>query len=94
MLEKSDDPNVIGTLSWKLALALLGAWIMVFLCIAKGVKSSGKVVYFTAIFPYLMLTVLLIRGAMLEGAGEGIEFYLKPDPKKLLNFEVIKYCYV
>ncbi|KAK2162631.1 hypothetical protein LSH36_95g07040 [Paralvinella palmiformis] len=72
-------------IKWQLALCLLGAWIIVFFCMCKGVKSSGKVVYFTAIFPYIVLFILCIRNAMLEGSMEGILFYLKPDPSKLTN---------
>ncbi|KAJ8028730.1 Sodium- and chloride-dependent glycine transporter 2 [Holothuria leucospilota] len=68
----------IGPLNWQLVLALLFAWIVVFGCICKGIKSSGKVVYFTATFPYVILTVLLIRGVTLEGAGDGIIYYLSP----------------
>ena len=37
-----------------------------------------QVVWFTATFPYIVLFVLLIRGATLPGAGLGIEYYLKP----------------
>ena len=50
---------------------------------------SFQVVYFTATFPYLVLFILLIRGATLEGAGEGVIFYLKPDFTKLKNPQVI-----
>lgn len=32
-----------GNIKVSLALCLLGAWIIVFLCLCKGVKSSGKV---------------------------------------------------
>ena len=28
---------------WQLALCLLLAWIVIFLCLSKGIKSSGKV---------------------------------------------------
>ena len=42
-----------GSLRWELVLCLLLAWIIVGLSLIKGVKSSGKVVYFTALFPYL-----------------------------------------
>ena len=28
---------------WQLALCLLLAWVVIFLCLSKGIKSSGKV---------------------------------------------------
>jgi hypothetical protein len=42
-----------GSVRWQLALCLLCAWVIVGLSLIKGVQSSGKVVYFTALFPYL-----------------------------------------
>ena len=54
----------------------------------KGVQSSGKVVYVTATFPYVVLIILVIFGATLEGAKDGIEFYLKPDISKLNDGKV------
>ena len=66
-----------------MALCLLLAWIIVFLSLSKGIKSSGRVVYFTAIFPYVVLVILFFRGITLEGYKEGIKFYLTPDIKKL-----------
>ena len=62
----------IGEIKWDLSLCLLLSWIVVFACLSKGIKSSGKVVYFTATFPYIILVVLLVRGLLLEGASEGI----------------------
>jgi len=79
-----------GGLRWQLVLSLLGAWIIVCLCLIKGVQSSGKVVYFTALFPYVVLTVLLVRGATLPGAAEGIKFYLDPMWDTLWSIQVIK----
>ena len=49
-----------------------------------------QVVYFTATFPYVVLTILLIRGCLLEGAGEGIKFYMIPDWSKLTDAAVGK----
>uniref|UniRef100_A0A8C5E5H3 Transporter n=1 Tax=Gouania willdenowi TaxID=441366 RepID=A0A8C5E5H3_GOUWI len=69
----------IGPVKWDLALCLLLVWVICFFCIWKGVKSTGKVVYITATFPFVMLIVLLIRGVTLPGASAGIKFYLYPD---------------
>ncbi|MEE6478512.1 hypothetical protein FKM82_011865 [Ascaphus truei] len=77
-----------GPIRWNLCLCLLLAWIIVYLCILKGVKSSGKVVYFTATFPYIILVMLLIRGVTLDGAWIGIKFYLTPQFDHLLSSKV------
>ncbi|NXM08795.1 SC6A7 protein, partial [Tyrannus savana] len=77
-----------GRIRWNLCLCLLLSWTIVYLCILKGVKSSGKVVYFTATFPYLILVMLLIRGVTLEGAWKGIRFYLTPQFDHLLSSKV------
>lgn len=42
-----------------------------------------QVVYFTATFPYIVLFILMIRGATLDGSLDGVLFYLKPDIAKL-----------
>ncbi|XP_019751340.1 sodium- and chloride-dependent GABA transporter 2-like isoform X2 [Hippocampus comes] len=73
----------VGNVRWELALCLLLAWLLCVLCIWNGVKTTGKVVYFTATFPYVMLLVLLVRGLTLPGAKEGIKFYLYPDVSRL-----------
>ncbi|XP_065253917.1 sodium-dependent proline transporter-like [Emys orbicularis] len=77
-----------GPVRWPLAICLLVAWIVIFLCMLKGIRSSGKVVYFTATFPYLVLIVLIIRGATLEGSIEGVRFYLSSDWSRLQSAQV------
>ena len=47
-----------------------------------------QVVYFTALFPYVVLLCLLVRGVFLPGAVTGIEFYLKPNWTKLQEAQV------
>lgn len=51
-----------GGVRWELLGCLTLAWIICFLCLMRGVQSVGKIVYFTALFPYVMLIALLIRG--------------------------------
>ena len=41
--------------------------------------------WITATMPYVVLTILLVRGLMLEGAVDGIKFYLTVDWNKLLE---------
>ena len=70
---------------YDLPMALALSWVVVFLCLMKGVKSSGKVVYFTATFPYLVLIALLVRGVTLPGATEGLYYLFVPEWSRLLD---------
>ncbi|XP_022102535.1 sodium- and chloride-dependent creatine transporter 1-like [Acanthaster planci] len=88
VLQLSGGLDEIGTLVWPLVLCLLLAWVLVYFIVWKGVKSSGKVVYFTATFPYVVLTIMLIRGVTLPGAGTGLLFYLQPDISRLRDPQV------
>ncbi|XP_064608852.1 sodium- and chloride-dependent glycine transporter 1-like isoform X2 [Liolophura sinensis] len=88
VLELSDGIDDIGQIRWQLLLCLALAWILVFLCLCKGIKSSGRVVYFTATFPYLVLLILLVRGVTLPGSMDGIRFYMVPQWERLLEFKV------
>ncbi|XP_041377521.1 sodium- and chloride-dependent glycine transporter 2-like isoform X2 [Gigantopelta aegis] len=82
------EPENFGYPSWKLLLCLVLSWVVVVLCLIKGVKSSGKVVYFTATFPYVILIILLIRGSLLEGAIDGVIYFIVPKWEKLLDLKV------
>ena len=88
VLHKSTGIDDMGGVEWHLALCLMAAWIVIFFCLIKGIKSSGRVVYFTATFPYVMLVILLIRAVLLDGAYDGIKFYMVPDWSRLSDIKV------
>ncbi|KAF1378862.1 hypothetical protein PFLUV_G00194910 [Perca fluviatilis] len=88
MLEQTSGVDETGVVRWELLLLLFLAWILIYFCIFKGVKSTGKVVYFTALFPYVILIALLINNAQLPGALDGITFFIVPEWGKLLSVEV------
>nr|AKN21422.1 slc6a-2 [Schmidtea mediterranea] len=78
----------VGTIKLDLMFCLLAAWIVVYFCIWKGIKTSGRVMYFTATSPYVLMITLLIRVATLPGARMGLEYYLIPKWERLLAMEV------
>uniref|UniRef100_A0A5K3EHC9 Transporter n=2 Tax=Mesocestoides corti TaxID=53468 RepID=A0A5K3EHC9_MESCO len=78
----------VGTVRWELALCLLLAWIVVFLCIFRGIRASGKVLYITATIPFILMAILLGRTASLEGARDGIIYFLQPKWEMLGSLEV------
>ncbi|XP_037108727.1 sodium- and chloride-dependent neutral and basic amino acid transporter B(0+) isoform X1 [Syngnathus acus] len=91
-LQRSASIDETGPIVWHLALCLLLSSILVGAALIKGIKSSGKVVYFTATFPYVVLVILLIRGVTLEGARDGIQFYIGSESNltKLAEAQVWK----
>ena len=58
----NSDWDNFGEVRWELVGCLALAWAIISACVIKGVKSTGKVVYFTSLFPYVVLIILLVRG--------------------------------
>ncbi|GMR35150.1 hypothetical protein PMAYCL1PPCAC_05345, partial [Pristionchus mayeri] len=70
--------------NFQFAAFLFACWCLVAVGLIKGVQSMGKVALVTTFLPYVIVTVLFVRGITLEGAGAGIEFFLtNPDWSKL-----------
>ncbi|XP_049323298.1 sodium-dependent neutral amino acid transporter B(0)AT2-like [Astyanax mexicanus] len=84
-LDISDSISESGGLNWKMTLCLLGAWIIVCLSMMKGIQTSGKVVYFSSLFPYLVLFCFLVRAMLLEGSVDGIVHMFTPKIEIMLD---------
>ncbi|XP_067651729.1 sodium- and chloride-dependent glycine transporter 1-like [Haliotis asinina] len=87
-LRVSSGIDELGSVELHMLLSLLFSWILVFLCVMKGVRSLGKVVYVTAVMPYILLTVLLIRSCMMPGSADGLLYFLRPDFTRLGSVQV------
>ncbi|XP_028680284.1 sodium- and chloride-dependent GABA transporter 1 isoform X2 [Erpetoichthys calabaricus] len=88
LLQKTDGIDQIGKMRWELFGLLILSWVIVYLCIFKGVHSTGKVVYFSATFPYIILIALLINNIQLPGAKNGILYFISPNWSKLSEIQV------
>ncbi|XP_035525771.1 sodium-dependent neutral amino acid transporter B(0)AT2-like [Morone saxatilis] len=77
-LDVTDSIDETGSFNTYIVCCLLAAWTVVCLGMFKGIKSSVKVMYFSSIFPYVVLFCFLIRGLMLDGALEGISYMFYP----------------
>jgi len=79
------QPWSLGSISPEIVFMLVAVWVLMFLCIFRGVRVVSKVVFWTVPLPWLMLLVLAVRGLTLEGATEGLAYYLNPDWNQLLK---------
>jgi len=81
----STHPWSIGAFKWPLFAGVIVAWIWILGCIWKGTKTVGKVVWVTVLGPWLLLIVFVIRGVTLEGASQGLDYYITPVWSMLWN---------
>lgn len=81
--------NGLGGLEWKLVVALFVIQAMNFGAIAFGRDILAKVTWITVVGPVILLVILLYQSVQLEGAAEGVAFYLwRFEWKQLLNIRI------
>lgn len=90
VLNQTNSISDFGGIQWELFFIMLGAWLIIYFALWKGITQARKFVYFCALFPYVLIFILLIRGLTLEGASTGIYFYLKPNITRLADTAVWK----
>ncbi|XP_054163341.1 sodium- and chloride-dependent glycine transporter 1-like, partial [Oppia nitens] len=85
VLDINKNIGDISELNWPMVGCLLIAWILCFVILSNGIKI---IAYLATIFPCICLVILFLRGIVLEGAWNGIKFYITPDFSKLLTLGI------
>ena len=88
VLQMSSGIDEVGGLRWELMACLALAWVLVYFCVWKGIKSSGKVVYVTATLPYVLIIAFLVRALTLPGSDLGLQYLFQPKWAQLLEAKV------
>mmetsp|Transcript_1210 Transcript_1210/g.1367 ORF Transcript_1210/g.1367 Transcript_1210/m.1367 type:complete len:270 (+) Transcript_1210:34-843(+) len=95
--ERYSYGNDSGRFAGGLFAAVIVCWVIIFLCIIKGVKSSSYVVMVTATLPFVFLIILMTKfvGFNSEMEGKGLDYYFGseefPLPPNPLTGEILNY---
>jgi len=68
-------------------------WVVMYLCIFRGVRLVGKIVWLTVPLPWLMLLVLTVRGLTLPGSMQGLAYYLNPTWSELAKATTWRFAF-
>lgn len=74
-----------GTMIFWMVLVVLLGFFVCSMGLQKGVEKITKIMMVVLL---LLMAVLAVRSCTLEGAGEGLRFYLLPDFKKLTEYGI------
>ena len=77
-LNISESIESAENFNWTIAFCLFLSWVLVYLCIIKGITENPIVIYVTAIYPYVVLIIFLIRALTLPGMEDGILYLFTP----------------
>ena len=88
MLELTDSIDNLGQIRWQLLLCLILAWIVVFLCLIKGIKSIGKVSgQFSGVIIYF--TTKGLHDQYMVSSGHYRWMYCPLVPEGIIKFSVM-----
>jgi len=74
-----------GSLNMEQVSLFLVVWGIVLSMVFMGTKSLKYSIYVTLPLPYVVIVIMFFRGVTLEGAGEGLKYYLTPKIDILFN---------
>ncbi|XP_031552563.1 sodium-dependent neutral amino acid transporter B(0)AT3-like [Actinia tenebrosa] len=72
-----------GGMNWKLWGCLVATWVLCWICMMKGIKVTGKIVYLTATLPLVLLIIFFFRGVHLDGYQDGLRMLFVPEFARL-----------
>lgn len=84
-LNISDDIENPNNFNWIICLCLVASWLLVYLCMVKGITENPSVIYVTAIYPYVVLIIFFVRGLTLEGMEDGVLHFFTPRWERLAD---------
>lgn len=90
ILKLNPVKDTLGDINYPVWGAVTLSWIIVYLCIKKGVEQTGKVALVTVLSPYALLTIFFLRVAFLDGFSLGMKYLFYPDFSKLFTFQIWK----
>lgn len=88
-LHISDGPFSFGKLNMSVFLPLIAVWAIIYVVLSGGVK--GGIEKANKIFMPLLIVLILVitfRGVSLEGAIDGLNYFLTPDFSQITNGRV------
>ncbi|MHC4457940.1 MAG: sodium-dependent transporter [Planctomycetota bacterium] len=85
--------TTLGSIRWNIFWPLVITWLVMYLCIFRGVRLVGKIVWLTVPLPWLMLLILTVRGLTLEGSMQGLAYYLNPTWSELTKATTWRFAF-
>ena len=91
-LGRIPGPN-LGSIRWNIFWPLVVTWLVMYLCICRGVRLVGRIVWLTVPLPWFMLLILTVRGLTLHGSMEGLAYYLNPNWSELAKATTWRFAF-
>jgi len=83
----------LGSIRWNIFWPLVVTWLVMYLCICRGVRLVSKIVWLTVPLPWLMLLILTVRGLTLPGSIGGLAYYLNPSWSELAKATTWRFAF-
>ena len=76
------------TTSTAALIALVVAWVFIYICIRNGASSVSKVVKFTVFAPVVCLVIMAVKGILMPGGIDGLVKMITPNLSQLGTADV------